>query len=103
MNKDSNNDIFGDYKCPHCGSTKGIWFDRSFSLDSEGNEIPEESFANRCESCGKNIDASPEYYNPKILNNNGSAATKLELKKSNNTVKRFFKNILSLVLLIFSK
>lgn len=103
MNKDSNNYIFGDYKCPHCGSTKGTWFDRSFSFDLEGNEIPEESFVNRCESCGKNIDVSPKYYEPKVLNKNGFAAAKLELKKSKNTIKQFFKNIWLLIVLVFGK
>lgn len=42
------------YACPHCGSPKGTWFDRSFSVDNEGNEI--EPMGNRCEDCGLIVD-----------------------------------------------
>lgn len=48
-------DLSGAFRCPHCGSTKGTWFDRSFVLDSQGNEVPEESFPDRCLDCGKNV------------------------------------------------
>lgn len=41
------------FKCPHCGGTKGTWFDRSFSVDSDGNEI--EPMCDRCEECGKRV------------------------------------------------
>lgn len=50
------------WRCPHCGSEKGIWFDRSFMIDSKGDEVPEESFPDRCLDCGRNIDAPPSYY-----------------------------------------
>lgn len=37
-----------DFECPHCGSTKGTWFDRT------------EPMANRCEDCGKDVSEDPE-------------------------------------------
>jgi glutaredoxin len=48
--------------CPHCEKSEGTYFDRSFSLDSEGNEIPEETYPYRCNACDKNVDAPKEYY-----------------------------------------
>lgn len=50
------------FKCPHCGSTKGTWFDRSCTLGPDGEEVPEESFPDRCEDCGKNVNAPASYY-----------------------------------------
>jgi len=41
--------VIGYYwKCPHCASEEGTWFDRS--LDEHGD------MHNVCESCGKNVD-----------------------------------------------
>lgn len=51
-----------DWECPHCGSSKGTWFDRSAMLDGEGNEVKYETFPDRCEDCGKNVAAPPSYY-----------------------------------------
>jgi predicted RNA-binding Zn-ribbon protein involved in translation (DUF1610 family) len=51
------------FKCPHCGSGKGTWFDRSTAIDNDGNEIPEETFPDRCSDCGKNVAAPASYYN----------------------------------------
>ena len=33
-----------DYKCPHCGSTKGFWFDRTMPM------------AYVCKDCGEEVD-----------------------------------------------
>ncbi len=41
------------FKCPHCGGTNGTWFDRSFSVDSDGSEI--ETMCDRCKECGKRV------------------------------------------------
>lgn len=51
-----------EYACPHCGSTKGTWFDRSVIYDAQGNPLEYEEFPNRCESCGRNVDAPTSYY-----------------------------------------
>jgi hypothetical protein len=47
----------GDWKCPHCGSTTGHWFDRSFAILPDGTE---EGMKERCSSCGKDIDEPPQ-------------------------------------------
>lgn len=54
-----------DFRCPHCGGTDGYWFDRSTSLDHKGEPLEYEDFPNRCNDCGCNIDAPPEYYQEK--------------------------------------
>ena len=48
--------------CPHCGSTEGTWFDRSYCEDAKGNKLKYEDFATRCRECGKNVDAPKSYY-----------------------------------------
>jgi peptidyl-tRNA hydrolase len=40
------------YHCPHCGSPKDPWFDRS--LDHKGD------MAFRCEDCGRDVDEAPQ-------------------------------------------
>lgn len=47
-------DLAWNFVCPHCGSSKGTWFDRSFTMDHEGKEI--EPMGNRCEDCGRLVD-----------------------------------------------
>jgi len=43
-----------EWKCPHCGSTKGTWFNRDAgdSLESFGATI--------CIDCGENVDEKPQ-------------------------------------------
>ena len=41
------------FKCQHCGGSKGTWFDRSYTVDKEGNTI--EPMCDRCEECGKRV------------------------------------------------
>ena len=53
------------FKCPHCDSKNGTWFDRSATLDNNGKELKYESFAERCNSCGKNVNAPKKYYEKK--------------------------------------
>ena len=43
-----------EYKCPHCGSTKGTWFSRT------------EPMGHFCEDCGKDVDESPTPQPPTI-------------------------------------
>jgi DNA-directed RNA polymerase subunit RPC12/RpoP len=52
------------WSCPHCGSTSGTWFDRSAMLDHQGNPLKYEEFPNRCNDCGKNVNAPKNYYQP---------------------------------------
>ena len=47
-------DLAWNFSCPHCGSSKETWFDRSFTMDHEGKEI--EPMGNRCEDCGRLVD-----------------------------------------------
>jgi hypothetical protein len=47
-----------DWKCPHCGSTGETWFDRSYTIDADGNEL--EPMCTRCNDCGKDVDAPPD-------------------------------------------
>jgi phage terminase large subunit GpA-like protein len=49
--------------CPHCGTKDPYpWFDRSITIDGLGNELPWETCAMRCSSCGKNLEAPRSYY-----------------------------------------
>ncbi len=41
------------FKCPHCGGTEGAWFDRSYTVDAEGNTV--EPMCDRCCQCGKRL------------------------------------------------
>lgn len=52
-----------DPPCPHCGTPDpDPWCDRSITYDVRGNELPWETYAMRCSSCGKNLDAPRSYY-----------------------------------------
>lgn len=52
--------------CPHCGSEKDFWFDRSMIsyIVCEGvRHNVEDDMAFRCVDCGKDVGRDPSYYN----------------------------------------
>lgn len=49
MTNTKDGDMTGEWKCPHCKSNEGYWFDRS--CDAYGGGM-----ATRCNACGKDID-----------------------------------------------
>ena len=51
LKKEPSNDEGKEWKCPHCGSNRGTWFDRT--LDEDGD------MTTRCDACGKDIDEKP--------------------------------------------
>ena len=70
LNK-KNKKEFGEFKkeedvvyepCPHCGTKCGTWQDTTEKLHPMGFAMQYESHAERCDECGRNVNAPKSYY-----------------------------------------